>query len=365
MTRESVPFPSSPPSPAGRLSGLCLLLVEDNEINRQLARGILQRAGARVATAADGGAAVALLERDPRRFDAVLMDIRMPGMDGWEAARIIRTRLQLADLPIVALTAGTGEGDLEKALGAGMNALVAKPIDPEELVATLAAQLALPGDKPEEAVPGTPESPATGNELPLPADLPGIDLRTALVRLGGDRRLWISLMRQFEASQGDAVEAVRRLLEAGLGGEAAGVLHRLRGVAANLGAVDAARLATVAEAAVKDGHRSALPALLDSLGEAMSAVCDLARRLPDPVPTGISAATHADLEDGLAELRRLLGSNNLKAAARFGVLRPSLEAVADSETLRSLASAIDNLDFADAERIVINIMKNTDRGTHP
>jgi PAS domain S-box-containing protein len=262
--------PGLPPL-AGRLTGLRVLLVEDNEINRQVARDILLRAGASVEAAGNGRAAVALLETQSGRFDAVLMDIQMPGMDGYEATRIIRTRLGLAALPIIAMTANAMESDRRKSAQAGMNAHIAKPIDVDEMIATLAAQV--PGIGPTAA--GTP-APAVAE---APSELPGIDLKAALARLGEDRSLLVSLLGKFGESQAGAVAEVRRLLAQGAGEDAARVLHGLRGVAANLGAVEVAGWAFEAETALTQGRDEAVPGLLAGLEAALAVVIETARTL--------------------------------------------------------------------------------------
>lgn len=355
------PLPSVSPIRAGALAGFCLLVVDDDEINGQLARNILQRAGARVAVAGGGRAAVAILERQPRRFDAVIMDLRMPDMDGCEAARIIRTRLDLPALPIVAMSAGDRESERESASRAGMGAHVTKPIDPDVLVAVVKAQVGIPK---ESGMPPASRDPVPVGENPpsLPADLPGIDLRSALARLGGNDRLWVSLMRQFDASHGGAPAEVRRLLDAGLDDQAAGTLHGLRGVAANLGAIEVARLADEVETAIRDRRKADLSSLLPSLQDAMSALCGLARSLPEPARV-YSTVGDADLRQSLEKLRDFLLGNNLKAIAAFESLRPVLPGRVASELIQRLTAAIETLNFADAEKLVINIMEDMNKGT--
>lgn len=123
-TREARPF---------RLDGLRILAVDDNRINLYLLQKLLQRAGASVILAADGQQAVQTLEASPHAFDVVLMDIQMPVLDGLSATRVIRTDLGLADLPIIAVTAGVLVEEREAAMAAGMNDFVAKPVDLEHL----------------------------------------------------------------------------------------------------------------------------------------------------------------------------------------------------------------------------------------
>ncbi len=292
-TSNAVP----PPPLAGRLAGLRVLLVEDNEINQQVAREILLRAGARVDLAGDGREAVEFLRRGAGGVDAVLMDVQMPGMDGYQATRVIRGELRLATLPIIAMTANAMDGDREKSLQAGMDAHVTKPIDIDDLIATLAPHVPRTGTT-AASVPA-PAAPAP-DRPDLPPHLPGIDLRTALIRLGGDRQMLFSLLGKFEQSQGGAAADTSRLLAQGNGDGAAQLLHRLRGVAANLGAVEVARLASEAEAAVKDGRVEAVPGLLADLDAAMAVVVRSARTL---APQG-DPASAADTADGPMAVRR-------------------------------------------------------------
>ncbi|QDZ29647.1 ATP-binding protein [Noviherbaspirillum sp. UKPF54] len=125
-------------SPAERLAGLRVLLVEDNEISQKVVAQILRRAGAAMVAAADGAAAMALLRHDGARFDAILMDIRTPAVNGFETARLIRNELKLA-LPVVAMGSASDAAERERARQAGMDAHIAKPIDAGTLVSTLAA----------------------------------------------------------------------------------------------------------------------------------------------------------------------------------------------------------------------------------
>jgi CheY-like chemotaxis protein len=119
-----------------RLVGACILLVEDNALNQELGVALLSGAGIEVTVAADGRQALDRIAR--QRFDAVLMDCQMPQMDGYEATRLLRLQPLLQELPIIAMTANVMSGDRERALAAGMNDHVAKPINVDDLFATLA-----------------------------------------------------------------------------------------------------------------------------------------------------------------------------------------------------------------------------------
>ena len=119
-----------------RIRGARVLLVEDNEINRELALVLLTEAGVQVDVAGDGDEALRMLHA--ARYDGVLMDCQMPRMDGFEATRRLRQQAQWRDLPVIAMTANAMVGDREKALAAGMNDHIAKPIDVDDMFAKLA-----------------------------------------------------------------------------------------------------------------------------------------------------------------------------------------------------------------------------------
>jgi len=118
------------------LHGSKVLLVEDNELNLELARELLVEVGITVETAVNGQEAVELLEKE--KFDGILMDCQMPVMDGYEATKIIRSQSHLKDLPILAMTANAMAGDKEKVLAVGMNDHISKPIDPNVMFITMA-----------------------------------------------------------------------------------------------------------------------------------------------------------------------------------------------------------------------------------
>ncbi len=150
--RDSPPGPSRDPAPtASGLHGMRLLVVEDNMVNQQVARELLTSEGARVELADNGQSCVSLLERNPRAFDAVLMDLQMPVMDGYMATRAIRHDLGLLELPIIAMTANAMANDRAACLAAGMNDHVGKPFDLRHLVAVLQSQVNQAGQRPTDS----------------------------------------------------------------------------------------------------------------------------------------------------------------------------------------------------------------------
>ncbi|PHV13619.1 hybrid sensor histidine kinase/response regulator [Janthinobacterium sp. BJB303] len=341
---------------SGLLAGMRVLLVEDNEINQEVAQYILLHSGARVAVAANGRLAVDLLAHTPHAWDVVLMDLQMPVMNGYEATRAIRA-LGLPDLPIVAMTANAMDEDRLRAIASGMNAHVAKPIDVDDMIATLTR---LVPSEAGAARNGAAPSGAPAADTPeVPASLPGIDLAAALHRFGGDYAAFLALLKRFENSQGDAVEETRRLLAAGQARQAAQLLHRVCGVAANLGATHIASLAGDAEKALKAAPPQATASLLHQLEHAMAEVIETARTLPLPRSQPLAAAPgdgQTDLRAGLADLLVLIRNNNLKALARFHALHPAIRQ-SDRETALAMANAIETLNFSEAEKLVLDQLK--------
>jgi len=334
----------------GSLAGMRVLLVEDNEINQEMARYILLHCGALVEVASNGEVALDLLRDDPQRFDAVLMDLQMPVMDGYTATESIRA-MGLRSLPIIAMTANVMQEDRNRAIEAGVDAHIAKPIDVDEMIATL-TRLAPLHPELSAGRPGTAHGGADGR----PRAIPGIDLEAALRRVAGNYAAFASLLKRFENSQGDAVQEVRECLAQDKRYAATRVLHRLKGVAANLGAADVARLSAQAESAVAEGQDSSAAALLQSLEQALAVVTTAARELPVPAPAAPSSLPAASLPQALGDLLMLLQNSNMRALAAFKAISPLLERRCP-DLLPGLANDIDTLNFSSAERKVQEIMK--------
>ncbi len=278
------------------IKGARLLLAEDNLINQQVARELLEQAGFVVSVAENGQEAVDMVKtalQDAKitgsfAYDAILMDIQMPVMDGIAATRAIRSLNGVEALPIIAMTAHAMAGDREKSIEAGMVDHVAKPIDPAELYNALlkwvkpgaAAKTSPPAPAPEPApLPGAGPKPAPApkpqaspapssrkdDELP---DLPGYDVKTALNRVRGNIKLYISLLNSLRTDYMDAPEKLISLLEAGAVEDAERLAHTVKGIAGNLGHNELQHVACEVEYGIRDqvedmsGRLSAFSAVL-------------------------------------------------------------------------------------------------------
>jgi PAS domain S-box-containing protein len=331
---------------AGRLEGIYVLLVEDNQINQEVANYLLLHAGAAVDIAADGRIAVNMLADAPTRYDAVLMDIQMPVMNGYQATEAIRA-MGLADLPIIAMTANVMEDDRQRAINAGMNGHISKPIDVDNMVAAL-LRVTTGADLGDAEPAGSRRQAALG-DAPLPATIPGIDLRSTLPRFGGSFANFVSLFKRFESSQGGTLAEVRQLLRADQREASLALVHRLRGVAANLGAADFAAHALDFEHALRNGVMADLFERLDVLDVELARLMAAARRLDTPAAASPSPQIELrSVDDRLAGLLGLLQNNNLKALAEFEALRADLADQVEENTLARLSEAIATLAFAGA-----------------
>jgi PAS domain S-box-containing protein len=292
------------------IAGAHVLLVEDNEINQQVAQEILQGAGLKVTVANNGREGVEAAMQT--QYDAILMDIQMPVMDGYTATREIRKwerrlkeqgprlkaddggqrskgrsrksevgsrnekgkdsdlksqiqhpKSQIESLPIIAMTAHAMAGDEQKSLEAGMNGHVTKPIDPEQLFATLqkwikpaAERAAVPKSLPASGWPPILDIPPEPNQaMPdedeLPESLPGFDLAAGLSRLMGNKRLYRKLLVDFGAKYNETAREIRGALDASDFDHAHSLVHNIKGLAGNLAATDLQTAAVNLEKLVK------------------------------------------------------------------------------------------------------------------
>ncbi len=245
------------------------MLVEDDEGNRIVARALLQRLGIEVGIAESGREAVAAVSDS--RFDLVLMDVRMPEMDGYQAAAEIRRHERLAKLPIIALTAGTKADERQRCLAAGMSDYLSKPIGPEELEKTLAKWLGPESKGDLEHTPsGETQTPTAEAKSALPEALPGLDLKTALARIAGEETLYLSLLERFRAKRSDVPRCIAEALKRKDTKTARQLAHTLTGTAATIGAEDLATAASAVERAIERGACEADGLLLDELSEALA-----------------------------------------------------------------------------------------------
>ncbi|MES2148499.1 MAG: response regulator [Pseudomonadota bacterium] len=255
---------SFPSAAAMAIAGARVLVVDDNAINQQVAAEILQRAGVHVELAGNGLDALRMV--DQSAFDAVLMDIQMPDMDGYQATARIRERDQHAALPVIAMTAHAIAGYRENCLAMGMNDYVTKPVDPETLYAVLAIRIK--PDALRRAAP-QPVRPARGA---APAALPGIDMADAMERLGGNGALLLRLIALFAHDLGSGPAQIRAAVDEADFDAAALLAHKVKGAAGNLSAPALHRAADALESLLMARQREGLDAALGAFDNAFEQI---------------------------------------------------------------------------------------------
>ncbi len=250
----------APPSCEPRLAGMHILVVDDSTMNRDLMERALALEGAATTLAADGQQAVQLLITRPEAFNAVLMDVQMPVMDGLTAIRLIREDLGLTDLPIIAFTAGVREEQQAAARAAGANDVLAKPMDLDQMAVMLSKWI-----KPRQtSVPAAQTSTGINTIKDFP-DIAGIDRDGAAKRLSGDRDMFISLLEMFFDDNINAVKLARSDLASGDREMAARRMHTLISNAGFICALDIMESARGLEQAIDQGETE-LDVRLDTLG---------------------------------------------------------------------------------------------------
>ncbi|MGE4470654.1 MAG: response regulator [Desulfovibrio sp.] len=258
VASKAQPQPGALP---GNIQEARVLLVEDNAINQQVAQEILQSAGINPDIAANGQEAVQMVFES--EYDAVLMDIQMPGMDGYQATRMIRSSPEYADLPIIAMTAHALAADQKKSREAGMDDYISKPINPDQLVQTLNRWLKNAEGR-QTSPPGPVASRASHASEEL--NIRGVDTGAALNRLRGNTDLLRKLLRNFSAESPSMLRDIERMLQQNRRSAAQRQAHALKGVAGNIGITTVAEAAALLETKLDETENDPSP-LLKTLQE--------------------------------------------------------------------------------------------------
>jgi CheY-like chemotaxis protein/HPt (histidine-containing phosphotransfer) domain-containing protein len=246
-----------------------LLVAEDNALNQEVLEQMLLNAGAQVTLVDNGQLALTALQTSGATFDAVLMDIQMPVMDGYTVTKVIRETLGLTDLPIIALTAHARPQDREKSRLAGMSGHLVKPLDVQALLHAVAKVVGVRSARTHIA---TTQATTQATSLAQDFSLPGLNVAQALAMFGGSHERYGQLLKKFVAQHGNDVAVAGRYFSEGNAKGATLLMHDIGGVAGLLQAPALCRLASVAESAMLDGKTENLLALFDELQAAMDTV---------------------------------------------------------------------------------------------
>jgi two-component system, sensor histidine kinase and response regulator len=328
-----------------------VLLVEDNEINQLVAKEMLQNLGLEVTVAGSGEKALQILQEE--HFDAVLMDIQMPGMDGYQTTAQIRTdpRFTFTNLPIIAITAHALLGDREKVLDAGLNDYVTKPIDLAQLTTALLNWIT-PHPAPGVRLRSESGAVQPGQaQQPFPSAAPGFALEQGLARLEGNRELYMRLLLMFQANYTGVVREMRVALAQDDLGLARRLAHTLKGVSANISAVDLSAAAKTLEANFAEDQlvdrEAQLAETERQLAIAISAITSLAQleKTVEP-PTG--PAKDVSILSLLNNLAHLLSDSDAEALHSITALMQQTHAHDLRDELGVLEQMIRRFEFENA-----------------
>ena len=358
------PPPASPDPttelPGGsRFKGLRVLLVEDNLVNQQIAKGILDPEGVFVEMADNGQICVDILKTRPNDFHLVLMDIHMPIMDGYMATKAIREDLGLADLPIVAMTANAVSGEREACTKTGMNDHLAKPVIVEKLFETLEFWGSkggyVRGEDAETAAEASLGA-AAGAETVAVRTLPvieGFAVTQALERLSGNLDIYTRAVCLFADNIPQHAKALERALADKESPAMQRAAHTVKGLAATIGATELAREAASLEDDLEQGgffpESDRISRLLDLLQGVQRAIA--ASKLCPDASAG-QPKSEGDLATHLEALRKLLAEDDSGAAGYFKTHSGHFAEALSEKDMQSLTQAIQSFDYEEALEIL-------------
>ena len=331
------------------LQGIRVLLAEDNELNQQVAVEILKHVGVEVVVANNGYEAVEQLQQE-NRFSLILMDLQMPGMDGFEATRQIREQLGHEKLPIVAMTANVMKEDRDRAAEIGMDDFLFKPIDVDELY-----RIIIHYADPEGQT--KPVQPAIRQGKTWPTTLPGLNVEEGVGRVIGDQALYLDVVTDFVAQGREQIELLQSQFDHRQWNEARITVHTLRGVAANIGAHEILQEAAEVEKRLRQSE-AVDQAQIDSLRQQMEVVASSVEQLSALEESEIEQiATSGQHDEEMDHLLLLLEQNNLDAEEQFKKVRHSILQQLGEASLTEMDRLIDSFDFQAARNLLRTEMK--------
>ncbi|MCO4784400.1 MAG: response regulator [Marinomonas atlantica] len=330
------------------LNGASILLVEDNEINRELAVELLSQQNINVKVAVNGQDALTKLENNP--FDMILMDCQMPIMDGYQATRIIRQKPEYAALPIIAMTANVLQQDITRAIDAGMNDHIAKPINLERMFSTMERWMPVKKVNLDTQVSNHAVSKHSDQSAKLPISTK-IDTETGLQHTQ-TLALYTRLLGRFSVTQSDFSMQLRQHLEHQQYEDATRLAHTLKGTSATLGMNSLAKLAAELEDQV--GHQNPLPETISSLNTELKAILKTLdtwlnqTSQTDAFDTDIVIIDDAEKRRQLETLEDYIEQNLSEARELAEILAPQFMHVTEKDLMEAIINAVNIYDFEKA-----------------
>ena len=337
------------------LSGLRVLLAEDNKINQQIAVELLEQAGASVKVAHNGRAAVETLvaSGEDAQVDVVLMDLQMPEVDGYQATATIRSMPRFAELPIIALTAHALSDERDRCLAAGMRGHISKPIDPDILYRALMKV------RPSRGMPSS-FGERKSNDVEPRLTIPGIDTVDGLRRIAGNTRLYRALLRQFADYQVNFATQIKTLLGQREYSEAERLAHSIKGSAGNLGATVLSALADDLEKTVRARDAQAAASKADEVAAEWSRIAGSIRGVVLNSDAGPSPSVSVDLAPLLLKLKQMLAADDGQSLDFLLEIRERIGGAISGKDLDTLQNLVAQYDFVAALDCLGGVAKRYD-----
>jgi CheY-like chemotaxis protein/HPt (histidine-containing phosphotransfer) domain-containing protein len=323
-----------------------ILVVEDNQINQEVAQELLESANLTVDIANHGGEALEKMQAGP--YDLILMDMQMPVMDGLEATRRIRAMDAGKTIPILAMTANAFEEDRRRCMEAGMNGHVAKPVDPEQLYAALARWIPRGNTPPATSAPITQTTP---ENLAMTSGSPHIDMAAGLKFFDGKLPSYQRMLSKFASLHAADAEKIEDALDKADRPTAERIAHSLKGISATLGAEGLRQIAYQVEHKLHDGADDAeLAGDVALLGELLATVCAEIQSLAKTAPSqpALVDVDSAHVRDLVARLESQLAEDNMQAAETWRELGPLLTEAIGTAQAQPIGRHIDTFDLPSA-----------------
>ncbi len=336
---------------AEHVRGAHILLVEDNEINQQVAEELLAREGITMDIAGDGEVGIKTLKANPDSFDAILMDIQMPVMDGYTATEVIRKDDRFKELPIIAMTANAMEQDKRQAAESGMNDHIAKPIDVKELFNVLGKWIYISEERrPAQNIKDKDHV----DEMQVIPEIDCIDTNTALSRVAGNSMLYLKLLNKFKISQADAIQRIQTAFKKNDKETARREAHTLKGVAGNIGADALQQAAEIVENQTRQADSlDGLQKLENELSRVMDAL-NILNNQTEAKRAELNTINTEAFASNLSELRTLLEDDDTDANGVLDELMPLLNEGLRRQ-LKPLFDLIDAYEFEEALKVLTSI----------
>ena len=327
---------------APRLKGMRVLLVEDNPLNQQLAIELMESQGVQVDLSENGKQAIDALSSAPDgQYHAVLMDLQMPVMDGYEATRQLRILPRFAALPIIAMTAHAMDEERERCMVLGMNDHLGKPIEPEILFATLTRYFK--GREPAMLA----ESTALPENIP---QISGIDTTAGLRRCGGQDDLYRRLLNGFVRDYADLPATLQKLFQEQRWLDAERQAHTVKGLAGTLGAERISAICKTIEHGCKNADGSVVQAALAELSEQLPALLDALTDYRSGVAVLPEEATgeRKGIPECLPQLRQLLADSDGGCIDLWDAHQKEFVGLLPAQTIIQIGRALEDIDFEKA-----------------